>query len=119
MNRKDRNQVDACSLCGFCKYNCPIFRATQRETLSPRGRAILLNKNILDRNNIFKCTLCEACEKACPAKIDFRFVELRTKLIEEGKETEANKRMIENVRKYGNPFGKIKKGKIPDKLYCC
>jgi hypothetical protein len=34
-------------------------------------------------------------------------------------ETESNKKMIENVRAYGNPFGKVEEGKIPEKLYCC
>jgi Fe-S oxidoreductase len=114
-----KNEIDVCSLCGFCKYNCPVFRATKRETLSPRGRAILSKKKILDRDVIFKCSLCKACEKSCPAKIDFHFSKMRTRLIEQGKDTEANKKMIENVRKYGNPFGKLEKGKIPDKLYCC
>jgi Fe-S oxidoreductase len=116
---KSKNEVEVCSLCGFCKYNCPIFKATRKETLSPRGRAILMKKDILDRDVVFKCSLCEACEKACPARIDFRFKKSRAELIKHGKETEANKKMIENIRKHGNPFGKVKKGKIPDKLYCC
>ncbi len=116
---KIKNGVEACSLCGFCKYHCPVFRATKKETLSPRGRAILMKKDISDKEVVFRCSLCEACEKTCPANIEFHFEKLRAKLIEEGKETEANKKMIENIRKYGNPFGKIKKGKIPDKLYCC
>jgi Fe-S oxidoreductase len=116
---RKRNGVDACSLCGFCKYNCPVFKATKKETLSPRGRVIMLKKKRLDKEILFGCTLCKACESSCPIEIDFGFEKQRVRLNENGKETEANKKMIENIRKYGNPFGKIKKGKIPDKLYCC
>lgn len=116
---KKRNEVDVCTLCGFCKYNCPVFRATKKETLSPRGRAILLKKGILDRDVFFKCSICKACEEVCPVRVDFRFQKIRTKLIEQGRETEANKKMIKNIREYGNPFGKLEKGRIPDKLYCC
>ncbi len=115
----ESKKPDACSLCGFCKYHCPVFRETKNESLSPRGRAILINEDILDKDIIFKCSICKACEEACPVKIEFNFNELRAKLVETGKETEANRKMIENIRKYGNPFGKIGKGKIPDKLYCC
>ena len=27
--------------------------------------------------------------------------------------------MMKNVKEFGNPFGKVKEGEIPDKLYCC
>jgi glycolate oxidase iron-sulfur subunit len=119
LGQESGNEADACSLCGFCKYNCPVFRETKNEALSPRGRVILMKNGVLDKDVIFKCSICKACEKACPIKVDFRFEELRSRSIQQGKETEANKKMIENIRKYGNPFGKIQKGKIPDKLYCC
>jgi Fe-S oxidoreductase len=119
LEEQKRNEIDACSLCGFCKYNCPVFKATKKESLSPRGRAIMLKKKHLDSKVFFKCSLCKACENVCPIDINFRFEEQRTILNEKGGETEANRKMIENIRKYGNPFGKIKKGEIPDKLYCC
>jgi hypothetical protein len=44
---------------------------------------------------------------------------LREYAIQKGFETEVNKEMIENIRNYGNPLGKIEEGKIPKKLYCC
>jgi Fe-S oxidoreductase len=114
-----KNTVDLCSLCGFCKAGCPTFMATKSEAFSPRGRAILLKKGVLDKDIFNKCTLCGACEERCPAKVGLGLREAREKMVESGNETNANKLMIENVRKFGNPFGKIEKGKIPDKLYCC
>ena len=113
-----KNNVDKCTKCGFCKFNCPVFKITLKETFGPRGKAILINKNIL--NEIFNnCTLCKACKFECPLGIDLEIDNIREKMIKQGIETEANKKMIENIRKYGNPFGKIEKGKIPKELYCC
>jgi hypothetical protein len=34
-------------------------------------------------------------------------------------ETDANREMIANVRRYGNPFGPLRPGEIPKKLTCC
>ncbi len=114
-----KNEVDMCSLCGFCKAGCPVFRATKNERYSPRGKAILVKNNEMEKDTFMKCTLCGQCEKNCPVSVEFGFSEIRERLVREGKETEANKRMIGNVRKYGNPFGKVEKGKIPEELYCC
>jgi hypothetical protein len=44
---------------------------------------------------------------------------LRSYLEKENLQTDTNKEMIENIRKFGNPFGKLEEGKIPKKLYCC
>lgn len=114
-----KNEVKKCSLCGFCRAGCPVFRVTKNERYSPRGRAILLKKGINDKDVFMKCTLCEQCEKNCPVSVEFDFRKVREMLVKEGKETEANRRMIGNVRKHGNPFGKVEEGKIPDELYCC
>ena len=43
----------------------------------------------------------------------------REKMVDLGLETEGNKKMIENIKQYGNPFGKTEKGKVPKDLYCC
>ena len=70
---------------------------------------------------ILQCTLCASCKIECPQNIDLpkEIRKARQKLIESGKETPANKIMIENIRIYGNPFGKQQPGKIPKELYCC
>jgi hypothetical protein len=44
---------------------------------------------------------------------------VREKAVKNKIETEANKKMMENVKKVGNPFGEIKEGEIPKELYCC
>ena len=117
MNKKTTD-VENCSLCGFCKVNCPVFKATMNEASSPRGRAIQIKKDCITQD-FYNCSICKACITECPASVDLDIEGCREKLVKEGKETEANKKMIENIRKYGNPFGKVEKGKIPKDLYCC
>jgi glycolate oxidase iron-sulfur subunit len=109
-----------CIKCGICKSLCPVFSIIRTEEISPRGKTSLLNKKILHRV-IYECTLCRACEEKCPLKLKLcsAFKEARELLREDGQESESNKEMIKKVREFGNPFGKIEKGKIPDKLYCC
>ena len=107
-----------CTQCGFCKYSCPVFNVLLNEKYSPRGKMI----NIKDLDEVaYYCTLCKACENECPIKLEVpeKIREERKAIVEKGKETESNKTMIENVRKYGNPFGEVEKGKKPKDLYCC
>lgn len=112
------NTISKCSLCGFCKANCPSFLTSLKEKYSPRGRAVLIKNERIDES-FYSCSLCMACTAECPALVDLDLMKIRERLVENGIETEANKKMIENIRKHGNPFGKIEKGETPKKLYCC
>ncbi|MBL7100479.1 MAG: (Fe-S)-binding protein [Nanoarchaeota archaeon] len=109
-----------CTECGLCRNSCPLFILLKKETISPRGKAKLLKENINDEI-FFACTLCKSCTVACPLGLELgkEFIEQRAKLEKENKTTKANKLLIENVRKYGNPLGKIEEGKIPKELFCC
>ncbi len=110
--------LEKCSRCGLCKANCPVFKALLTETSGPRGKAILIKRDVPDKV-FYQCTLCKACKVECPAGINLGLEKMRERLVENGIETDANKKMIENIRKFGNPFGKVEKGKIPKELYCC
>jgi Fe-S oxidoreductase len=110
------NTIDKCSQCGFCKATCPIYRVLLNETDSPRGKAILLKKN-LEGEFLYSCSICGACEATCPAQVDLDIRKKRANLVSKGKETEANKIMMKNIREHGNPFGKPG-AKVKD-LYCC
>lgn len=115
-----QTNLEKCSLCGLCKAYCPVYNVILSETNGPRGKAILIKKNISDEI-FYTCSLCKSCDKECPAGIELsrEIRNRREHLVGEGKETNANREMIENIRKFGNPFGKIAKGEIPKKLYCC
>ncbi|MFH1125958.1 MAG: FAD-binding protein [Candidatus Altiarchaeota archaeon] len=117
----DVEDIKTCVLCGMCRSRCPVFKTLLTESVSPRGMAIFIEKKLKD--NVFweKCSQCRACDNSCPmsAQLSGKIREHRSWLIKEGIETEANKTMMENVRKYGNPFGKLEEGKTPKELYCC
>jgi len=109
-----------CTLCGICKFSCPAYKFFFDEAVSPRGKATMLKKGFPSKY-FYLCTLCKACEEACILK-DIDNVEkirdFRKELVDQGMTTESNRTMIENIRKFGNPFGEVKKGeKIT--LYCC
>lgn len=110
-----------CSNCGFCKATCPVFRALLDETVSARGRAYLMKKELFPKNVFYQCSLCTMCENRCPAgiKLCSEIIKVREKLVKAKAETEENKKMIVNIKAFGNPFGKVEKGKIPKDLYCC
>jgi len=117
-----------CINCGACLDFCPVFHQIGRNYGSKYlgAKGIILAafsegfKKAVD-SNCFSCTSCMACYQNCPVKINLPELmkKLRSYLEKENLQTETNKEMIENTRKFGNPFGKLEEGKIPKKLYCC
>ena len=85
-----------CTDCGLCKNSCPASKALKRETISPRGKAMLIKEDVKDEV-FYACTLCKACEANCPLNLDLGLKEWRVELVKNGVETEAGKTMIENV----------------------
>ena len=109
---------DSCIKCGLCKSLCPVFKTLKEEQVSARGKAIIISDKTMDKI-VFECTLCKGCEQKCPLgiKVCDAVRKAREAMVLKGKGLKSNEEMIENVRKFGNPFGK---GDISqDKLYCC
>lgn len=109
-----------CTLCGLCKLNCPIYRVFFNEAAAPRGRAVML-KHQFPSKHFYLCTLCKACEQACILEnIDLtdKIRQFRKELVDLKLTTEANERMMENIRRYGNTIGPVdEKRKV--ELFCC
>ncbi|MEM5834664.1 MAG: LUD domain-containing protein [Candidatus Aenigmatarchaeota archaeon] len=117
-----------CINCGSCLYFCPVYK----QIFDSYGynyfggigvaKTAFINdlKKAFDKG-LYYCTTCESCKVNCPLEIDVAEIirKLREISVSEKIETEGNKKMVENIRKYGNPFGKIEEGKIPKELYCC
>ncbi|MBN2881636.1 (Fe-S)-binding protein [Candidatus Woesearchaeota archaeon] len=101
------DNLERCNLCNLCKESCTIIFGSGKEIDSPRSKAIKEKLAIVD-DIYYKCSLCGACTTSCPMSIDFDIIKKREKLVARGVETEPNKVMIENIRKYGNPFGDYK-----------
>jgi len=98
-----------CIECGYCKVDCPVHMALLNESASARTKGRLLNLGMTDKI-FYLCTNCGACEKSCPVEVDFKIVDMRAKLVQDGKGLQKDKEMVENMKKYGNPFGINPKG---------
>lgn len=75
---KHREQIGRCSRCGFCQVACPVYGATLRPAVNPRGKMLIL-KDILEghlelsgelREVFYQCTLCAHCALNCPAGVN-------------------------------------------------
>jgi len=93
-----------CNECGLCKENCPVFRVVKKESVSPRGFAAMQKKGVFDKAMLL-CSLCNNCKSVCPYGVDLRLGEMREYVLKNGGETAGTKEIIENLRKYGNPYG--------------
>ena len=111
--------LEPCVKCGMCKSLCPVFETLREEQLSPRGHSTLLSEKTLDKI-VFQCNMCRACEQKCPLnlKICDAIKKAREALVLKNQGLKSNEEMIENIRKTGNPFGKMT-DKDKAKLYCC
>jgi glycolate oxidase iron-sulfur subunit len=89
--------------CGFCMYNCPIYRVDHIESHVARGRNMLIrgveNKTVpVDADyaeRLSYCLLCGRCEAVCPARVPSPDINVaaRTNLVSQ-KGLSLPKRMI-------------------------
>ena len=118
-----------CINCGSCLYFCPVYRQIFDNYgfhyFAGKGIGMTLFQEGVKQafdHGLYFCSTCLACKQNCPLDIDIPELirKFRKKSVEEGIETSANRKMIENVEAVGNPFGEeIEKGKMPKELYCC
>ncbi len=120
-----------CINCGACLNFCPVYHQITNRYGSKlsgysgaRGVLFSLFSEGLEEtfdNGAFFCTMCLTCKENCPAEIDLPGMvkKLRQKLADKGIEPPTVKEMIENINKFGNPFGEVKEGTMPKNLYCC
>ena len=107
--------VDKCILCGKCRADSALLRATGKEMLTARGKALLIMKGILDKM-FYIDPLNDATVRSCPTNVEIseEVRKQRERLVENGIETKANRRMIENMREFGNPYGSLEKKDIKE-----
>ncbi|MCX8158879.1 MAG: LUD domain-containing protein [Candidatus Pacearchaeota archaeon] len=118
-----------CINCGACLNFCPVYHqifSRYGAKYFPGAKGVISSffkesEKDAFNNGAFFCTTCQQCKENCPMKINLSDLirDLRKELVKQQIEPSSITEMIDNVKKFGNPFGKIDTNKKPDKLYCC
>lgn len=114
-------EILKCINCGRCSLVCPILEVTNFGNPGPKSLYFRFFWKQEDTfPEIFKCTLCGRCKEECPVGIDHIKVirSLREEMIKNNMLPEKSKTVIENIRKFGNPVGEVKKGETVE-IFCC
>jgi len=77
-----RGALNQCIRCGYCYEHCPIYKSTNWEIDSPRGKLILLYGMLSGElepseyiaNKIFECFHCNRCQEACASGVPIQDV---------------------------------------------
>lgn len=103
-----------CIKCGRCQISCPIWNICGniwggKVYGGPMGVGwTAITEGVEDAESIsWFCLLCNACKESCPVKVDSGEIsrKLRSKSIEKGIVPPKVRDILENIYKYGNPFG--------------
>ena len=85
---------------GIDSEGCSVFRVLRKEQYSPMGKAIILDNGYYEKI-LYKCNMCKACgDDLCNT-----FQKARQVLVLKGKEMNANREMIANLKQSGNIYG--------------
>jgi Fe-S oxidoreductase len=116
-DKKEAEKIARCAMCAdMCKYSCPTYLATGRETLSPQKLARLIvyhekgfledEKGFLDL--MFQSAMCGACSRHCIYDdYDLRKLihKARVQAFDNGVIPEDVKKRVETFKEFGNPDG--------------
>ena len=120
--KKLEKEMLTCTFCGFCKSVCPYFEDNQWDPSVARGKVILaygLARGDIEPDDsvvrrIYQCTTCKDCERRCPSNI--RVIDIvkaaRADLVEDGHIMPAHARIVETIKKTGNPYGETEETKL-------
>ncbi|PCN50486.1 Fe-S oxidoreductase [Candidatus Geothermarchaeota archaeon ex4572_27] len=116
--------IHRCFRCGYCKYtgsspniNCPPYLKYRFESYSQGGRLWLVRAWLEGRvawssrlaEILYSCSTCRSCVEQCPFKFRDRLVDMvveaRREAIERGLAPPKVRDFLENLYKYGNPWG--------------
>ncbi len=71
------NELNVCIRCGYCYEHCHLFKLSNWESDTPRGKLIMayglltgeLQPSAYIAEKVFECFYCKNCEKSCSAKV--------------------------------------------------
>ncbi|MGY5861822.1 MAG: (Fe-S)-binding protein [Candidatus Thorarchaeota archaeon] len=111
---KHRHIIMECVSCGLCQSNCPIYKQTNLESNSAKGKMTILFALLegwLDWDEVaermYECTTCKNCQATCLSGLDIPSVveAARAELVKRGLGNEVSAQLVENMQKTHNPFG--------------
>ena len=117
---KHRHVIMECVSCGLCQSNCPIYKQTNLESNSAKGKMTILFAllegwlnwdEIADR--MYECTTCKNCQATCLSGLDIPAVveAARAELVKRGLGNEISAQLVKNMQKTHNPFGEDPKAR--------
>jgi len=116
-DKKELEQITNCAMCAnMCKYSCPTYLASGKETITPQkiARLILYKEKALigDKQGffdvMFQSAMCGACKVHCVYdNYDLRkFIQRgRSQAFKEGMLPDETRKRIETFVRFGNPYG--------------
>ncbi|MFX1265543.1 MAG: 4Fe-4S dicluster domain-containing protein, partial [Promethearchaeota archaeon] len=111
---KNRHIIMECVSCGLCQSNCPIYKQTNLESNSAKGKMTILFallQGMLDWDEVaermYECTTCQNCEATCLSGLDIAAVieAAREELVKRGHGHAVSGELAKNLRATRNPFG--------------
>jgi len=87
--KKLEKELAACTRCGMCQANCPLFERTRREADVSRGKLVLIN-GLIDgvfkdaegvNERLQRCLLCGSCAHGCPSGVNTVEIFIRARAI--------------------------------------
>jgi Fe-S oxidoreductase len=111
---KNKHIIMECVSCGLCQSNCPIYKQTNLESNSAKGKMTILFallQGMLDWDEVaermYECTTCKNCEATCLSGLDIAAVieAAREELVKRGYGHAVSGELAENLRETRNPFG--------------
>lgn len=101
-----------CINCRACGSVCPrSLLMKEGEYRTPRELVLLRFSGSLSKTvdeGLYNCSLCGSCELACPLSIPLPeyLLKIREDVVQEGLAPKKHMTIGENVKKFGNPYGK-------------
>jgi Fe-S oxidoreductase len=109
-----------CTECGRCQEVCPAYASTR--VLSPKLLIMRLREaleehgrnggrppiyEVIGEESLWACTTCYACDQECPLFIEHipPIVDMRRRLVFEGRMDDMLQEALEKLGRYGNSFG--------------
>ncbi|MEM0215565.1 MAG: (Fe-S)-binding protein [Archaeoglobaceae archaeon] len=106
--------LSTCVQCGVCSSSCSMrYNMNLRRVI-----ARFLSKQDFWSNELWNCTNCLICQQRCPRGIklvDF-IINSRSEVIEKGSIPKELRQMLENIQKFRNPFGAVKRPNFDAKI---